>query len=45
VQPENKGLENPSKINPNPLQKQEKPTQNQGAQSKNGFVPFDLNKK
>jgi hypothetical protein len=33
-------LENPAKIEPNPLQKQKQPTQNQGAQSKRGFAPL-----
>jgi hypothetical protein len=41
VRPKNKGFKNPFEIKPNPLQKQQKPTQNQGAQSKSGFVPFD----
>jgi hypothetical protein len=45
VQPEIKGFENPDKNHTNPLQNKKIPPQNQGAQSKSGFVPFDLNKR
>jgi hypothetical protein len=43
--PNSKGLRTLLKLIPTPCKTEEKSTQTQGAQSKNGFVPFDLNKK
>jgi hypothetical protein len=37
--PKNKGFENPFQINPTPCKNDSKPTTNQWAQSKSGFVP------
>jgi hypothetical protein len=45
VQPKFKGLENSAEIEPNPLQKLQKPTQNQRAQSQRGFAPLIEQKK
>jgi hypothetical protein len=45
VRPKNKGFKNPSKNRFQPPAINTNQTQNQGAQSKSGFVPFDLNKK
>jgi hypothetical protein len=45
VRPKNKGFKNPSKNRFQPPAINTNQTQNQAAQSKSGFVPFDLNKK